>query len=450
MVGLRPTAAYRKTLRSRDLRPGADGDHGATVGAMGANAVLKRRMKELGLTQEELAARMNTALAEITGRPGDISDRTVRNLLNGTSRRPIGRTCVALERVFGCPVEDLGLKAPRSMQPPQEDPVRRRAFLTSATGAAAAAVPLVAQQRAVGMSDVARASAGLSALVTADQHKGGHADLEKTALKGRDSVLELQQRNAGERVRRALYALATQYTIQAAWSCIDTRDLEQAQKYLHESATYAGLSQDGPTEMSVWVHMSSLATQRQNWPEALAAAQAAQASQAARTDPFFDSLGRIRSALAHAGLGDSRAALRSLGSAQDTLTKAPERERPQWTAFYGQAELDHLGAIVNNRSGRHAHAEAMAHRALAKTPPGFRRNRALATVQLALAQLHQGDAEQATATAAGVFTTMNGDPLPGRMRTLIGDFHRDLFTLAPSAAPAQDWADRLRAEWSRA
>jgi hypothetical protein len=58
---------------------------------MGANGVFKSRMEELGLTQEELAGRMNAALAQITGRPGDVSDRTIRNLLNGTSRRPIGR-----------------------------------------------------------------------------------------------------------------------------------------------------------------------------------------------------------------------------------------------------------------------------------------------------------------------------------------------------------------------
>ncbi len=415
---------------------------------MGANVVLKSRMDELGLTQEELAGRMNAALAEITGRPGDVSARTIRNLLNGTSRRPIGRTCAALERVFGCPVEHLGFSAPRTMHHPQEDPVRCRTFIALATGTAAATVPLVAQRRAVGMADVARAAAGLHALVTTDQRQGGHTDLEKAALKGRDSVLELQRRNAGERVRRALYALAADYTDAAAWSCIDARDLDQAQSYLNEATTYAGLSQDGPTEVSVWVSMASLAAQRHDWHEALAAAQAAQASQAARRDPFFDSLGRIRAALAYAALGDSRGALRSLGSAQDALAKAPERERPQWTAFYSQAELDHLGAIVNNRSRRHAHAEAMAHRALARIPPGFRRNRSLATAQLALAQLHQGDVEQATATAADVFTIMDGDPLPGRLRILIGDFHRDLVALAPSTACARDWADRMRTEWS--
>ncbi|MFD0316583.1 helix-turn-helix domain-containing protein [Streptomyces flavalbus] len=415
---------------------------------MGANAILKSRMEELGLTQEELAGRMNAALAEITGRPGDVSDRTVRNLLNGTCRRPIGRTCVALERVFECPVEDLGFTAPRTMQHPQEDPVRRRSFIASATGTAAAAVPLMAQRRTVGMSDVARVAAGMNALVEADDRQGGHTELERAAVQGRDGALELQQRNASERVRRALYALASEYTAIAAWSCVDARNLDQAQRYLNESATYAGLSQDGPTEARVWVTMSMLASQRRNWPEALAAAQVAQASSAARRDPFFDSLGRVRAALAYAALGEGRDALRHLGSAQDTFARAPAYERPRWTAFYGQAELDHLGAIVHNRSGRHAHAEAMAHRALARIPPVFRRNRALATAQLALAQLHQGDIEQATATAAAVFSIMDGAPLPGRMRTLIGDFHRDLLVLAPSTTYAREWADRLRADWS--
>lgn len=418
---------------------------------MGANLVLQSRIDQLGLTQEELAGRLNTALQEITGRPGEISSRTVRNLLNGSSRRPIGRTCAALERVFGCPVADLGFSAPSSMQHPPEDPVRRRNFMLSSTGTAVAAAPIVRQQRrSVGMTDVARASAGMNQLVEADDRQGGHTSLVTAALEGRAKVLELQQRNASERVRRALYALAAEYTTIAAYSCIDQRELDEAQKYLHESTTFAGLSQDPPTGMRVWVMMAMLANQRKNWPEQLAAAQAANASQAARRDPFFSSMGRVRLALAHSALGDPRAAKRDLGAAQQNLRNAVEDERPRWTAFYGQAELNHLAAIMLNQNGESANAEAMAHRALAKIPEEFQRNRALATCQLAFAQLRQGEPEQATTTAASVFTIMDGAPLPGRMRTLIGDFHRDLLRLAPSTTYARNWADRMRDEWSRA
>jgi tetratricopeptide (TPR) repeat protein len=336
------------------------------------------------------------------------------------------------------------------MQHPPEDPVRRREFIVSTTGTAGAAVPIVKQRRSVGMTDVARASAGMNKLVEADDRQGGHASLASAALAARAKVLELQQRNASERVRRALYALAAEFTTIAAWSYIDLRDLDMAQIYLHESTTFAGLSQDPPTGMRVWINMGMLAYQRKNWPEQLAAAQAANASPAARRDPFFSSLGRVRLALAHSSLGDPRAAQMALGAAQATLLKAAEDERPRWTAFYGTAELNHLAAIILNRSGEFAEAEAMAHRALAKIPAEFKRNRALATCQLALAQLHQGEPEQATETAATVFTIMDGAPLPGRMRTLIGDFHRDLLRLAPSMTYARDWADRMREEWSRA
>lgn len=417
---------------------------------MGANSILQSRMEQLGLTQDELAAQLNKALQEITGRPGEMSSRTVRNLLNGSSRRPIGRTCAALERVFGCPVADLGFSAPSSMQHPPEDPVRRRDFIVSTTGTAAGAVPIVKQRRSVGMTDVARVAAGMNELVEADDRQGGHTSLETAAIEGRAKVLELQQRNGSERVRRALYALAAEYTTIAAWSCIDLRDLDRAQMYLHESTTYAGLSQDPPTGMRVWVNMAMLAYQRKSGPEQLAAAQAANASRAARRDPFFGSMGRVRLALAHSMLGDPRAAKRALGAAQDSLGKADDDERPRWTGFYGAAELNHLAAIILNHNGESAEAEAMAHRALAKIPAEFQRNRALATCQLALAQLRQGEPEQATTTAGTVFTIMDGAPLPGRMRTLIGDFHRDLFRLAPSTTYARDWADRMRDEWSRA
>ncbi|MFD9652001.1 hypothetical protein [Streptomyces mirabilis] len=74
---------------------------------------------------------------------------------------------------------------------------------------------------------------------------------EKAAIKAHDSVLELQRRNAGERLRRALYALVAEY---------------------------------GPAETRVWVSLSMCAYRRQNGPEALVAAQAAQASSAARRD----------------------------------------------------------------------------------------------------------------------------------------------------------------------
>ncbi|WP_282793059.1 XRE family transcriptional regulator [Streptomyces sp. CC224B] len=299
------------------------------------------------------------------------------------------------------------------------------------------------------MSDVERAAAGMEALVEADDRQGGDASLAVRALSARKKVLDLQQRNASEKVRRALYALAAEYTNLAAWSYIDLRDLDTAQRCLHEATTFAGLSQDPPTVIHVWINIGLLSSQRKNWSEHRSAAQAAVASKAARIDPFFSSLARARLALSYAALRDRRAAKRALGSAQEALLKAPENRRPRWTAFYGPAELNHLSAIAHFRIGEHATAEAMAHRALSEIPHEFQRNRALATCQLACAQLQQGEPEQATQSAAAVFSIMNGAPLPERMRTLVGDFHRDLLRTAPSATYTRDWVERMRDEWSR-
>ncbi|MFC7794820.1 hypothetical protein [Streptomyces cinereoruber] len=86
---------------------------------------------------------------------------------------------------------------------------------------------------------------------------------------------------------------------------------------------------------------------------------------------------------------------------------------------------------------------------MAALPAAFRRNRAFATARLTLAQLHQDDIEQATATTEHVFNEMRGAPLPGRIRALLGHFHRDLIALVPTATTVLDWTDRYRAEWSR-
>ncbi|MGW2515151.1 hypothetical protein ACWC0A_38480 [Streptomyces scopuliridis] len=127
-----------------------------------------------------------------------------------------------------------------------------------------------------------------------------------------------------------------------------------------------------------------------------------------------------------------------------------DEPRPSWLAFYGPSELTAMTAIIRDRIGDPVEAEAASHQALAAIPAQFRRNRALASTRLALAQLHQRDIDQACATASTVFELMSGNPMPGRMRSLLGDYYRDLITLAPDASVAREWGDRYRSEWSRA
>ncbi|MFJ6852187.1 XRE family transcriptional regulator [Streptomyces sp. NPDC091271] len=420
---------------------------------MEENRHLADALKEAGLTQTELAESVNDYLRSI-GREGTVSDRTARHWLTGKTRWPHPRQREALEAVFGCTAGELGFTPPAGSPSPTrtEDPVHRRNFLTAATGTTAAVVPLIAARpHAVGTTDVIRLRSGLDALTALDASRGGHEALERAALAGAAEALDLQKRAASQRIRQRLFSVAANYTASAAWSAVDARQSDRAQSHLNRALYLAGMGKDPVAELRVWNSHAMLAVHRGEFSQAVDAGQAAQATAVTRRDPLFASLAHARTAIGHSVVGDRRGALRSLGHAEDALSKASlEESRPSWVAFYGPAELLAITAIVRDDIGDAAGAEAASHRALAAIPKQFRRNRALATLQLALTQLHQRDIDQACGTAAKVFALMAGDPLPGRMRSFLGDFHRDLITLAPDSGTAREWEDRYRSEWSQA
>ncbi|MCX5597640.1 XRE family transcriptional regulator [Streptomyces phaeochromogenes] len=405
-------------------------------------------MQEAGFTQGELADAVNSRL-RTQGHDGTVSDRTVRNWLTGKTRWPHPRQREALEGVFGCTAEHLGFRPPSHTEPEQD--VRRRNFLTATTGTAAAVIaPAESRPYAVGTSDVIRLRSGLDTLMALDDTRGGHEGLERAALAGATETLDKLSQAASQRIRLRLFSIAADYTATAAWSALDARKLDRTAEHLNRALFLAGMAKDPVVEMRVWNSFAMLAHQRGQHTQAVDAGYAAQATAITRRDPFFASLAHARTAVGHSNMGDRQAAIRSLGYAQEALGKAPDEPRPSWLAFYGPAELTAMTAIVRDRIGDSAQAEAASHKALSTIPIQFRRNRALATTRLALAQLHQRDIDQACATASQAFELMAGDPIPGRMRSLLGDYYRDLITLAPDADVAREWGDRYRSEWSRA
>ncbi|HEV7628358.1 MAG TPA: hypothetical protein VGO89_17825, partial [Streptomyces sp.] len=288
------------------------------------------------------------------------------------------------------------------------------------------------------------------ALTALDASRGGHEALEKAALTGASNALEKQHNAASQRIRQRLFSVAAEYTATAAWSAVDAHKSDRAQGHLNRALYLAGMAKDPTVELRIWNAHAMLARQQQRHTEAVDSGQAAQATAVTRRDPLFASLAHARTAIGHANCGDRQAALRSLGYAQESLDKAQlDAPRPGWVSFYGPAELLAITAIVRCGIGDAAQGEAASHRALATIPQQFRRNRALATTQLALAQLHQQDAEQACASAEAAFALMDGNPIPGRMRSRLGDFYRDLLNLAPDSPAAREWGDRYRSEWSR-
>ncbi|MFB7128956.1 XRE family transcriptional regulator [Kitasatospora sp. NPDC056273] len=413
---------------------------------MVGNAELRAVMADLGLTRADLAHLVNQELVAL-GCPGTLTVRTVGTWLSGQSRWPQGRIRTALERALRRTPEQLGFIPHRTAQPqvPSEEPVLRRDFLAAS---AAAALPsmIASRGQAVGHTDVDRLKESLRTLTALDDHRGGHGSLETAALAGSDQALGKVDRTISDSVRRRLYSLAADYTATAAFSCIDDRRLDDAERHFETALRLAGLGNDHVTTMRVFNCLSMVGYHRNKPAVALSAAWAAQNAQAARRDPLLASLAHARAAIAHSTTGDRQAALRCLGHARDALSRVDDRERPTWTDFYGSAELFALSAVVHQHLDNSAESESASHRALAGIPPQFRRNRASATARLALAQLGQGEIEQATTTANSVYTLMGDDPLPPRLLTLLGDFHRGLITLAPTSAVTREWTDRVHAQ----
>ncbi|AOU81637.1 putative tetratricopeptide repeat protein [Streptomyces albus] len=303
---------------------------------------MAQALGETGLTQAELAEAVNDYLRSL-GRDGTVSDRTVRHWLTGKTRWPHPRQREALEAVFGCTAEELGFTSPAGRGSPtgKEAPVHRRNFLITATSTTAAAVPLVAARPyAVGTTEVIRLRSGLDALTALDASKGGHEALERAALAGASEALDLQKRAASQRIRQRLFSVAAEYITAAAWSAVDARQSDRAQSHLNRALYLAGMAQDSIAELDVWNLHAMAAIQQQDHARAVGAAQAAQATGATRRDPLFASLAHARTAVALSNAGDRQGALRALGYADESLSKAAQDiPRPSWMAFYGPAEL---------------------------------------------------------------------------------------------------------------
>ncbi|MEU8437306.1 Tat pathway signal protein [Streptomyces sp. NPDC029216] len=417
------------------------------------NAELETWMKEHGLSAGALAEQVNDAMADLNGHRGVVTERTVYRWLSGENRSPQDRQWHALEVVSGLPATDLGF-VPRARPRPAtpsarlEDPVLgRRSFISVATGAAVAVstgTATAATRPTVGHSDVDRLRGLLAELWLLDDQNGGGPVLEKRAADLAARTLSLQQHgSASQRVRSRLYAVAASFTAFAMFSAIDARRLGEAQRYLEQSVTLAGLSGDGQVQHQTWRYAAMLAGQRGRYADALAAAEACTGTRAHRTDPLYASLTHSRIALTAASLGDKTRALRALDRAHGAYDRAdPAEARPSSVAFYTRGELHGLTGITHYRLGEAEKAEFHAHRCIADLRDDQHRNRAYYLSQAALAQVAQGDVEQAVATATRVIAPTDADA--GRVPHLLGSFTSALNQAAPKSAVTRQWNDRTR------
>ncbi|MEV6780726.1 Tat pathway signal protein [Streptomyces syringium] len=409
------------------------------------------------MSHAELAEQINDAVEGLTGRRGNASDRTIRRYLSGETRWPQARQRVALEVVFETSATELGFTPPVGtaqggaalvprMQYPNEESVRRRAFITATTGTVLSTTALTGAARlAVGTADVQRLRGELAALWLMDDREGGGPTLENHALALSRKVMSFQQNgSATQRVRGRLYGLAAASTATAMWAAVVTRHLARAQQYMESAVVLAGLSGDGQVQHEVWRYVTALARQRGHWSDAVSAAEATMGTSVHRSDPLYASLGHARLALCAADRRDHARVRRALGRAASAFERADlSWPRPASMAFCTRAELDGVTGIALLGLGDLAPAECHLHRCLAGLRPEQHRNRALYNGYLALAQLRQGDLSQACATAAKV-NCPSGVIGTGAVPHLLRRFTIALNVKAPGAQVTRDWNERAR------
>ncbi|MEU5066672.1 hypothetical protein AB0G95_21870 [Streptomyces virginiae] len=324
--------------------------------------------------------------------------------------------------------------------------LRRTLFTATTAAALAAATPAVARPT-IGTADVDRLRRHVDRLVAMDDQDGGGPAIERLAVQLTAHALDVQQSSsATQRVRGRLYGLAAEFAAHALWAAVDAGQLDRAQQHLEKAVTLAGLSGDGQVQHQTWRYAAMLADQRGHRTDAIAAAEAAAATAAHRTDPAYASLSAMRLALALTmpGAHDRTRALRAIDRATTAYDRAdPHRVRPPSMAFYDRGEVSGLTGIALLRMGQPEQAEFHMHRALSSLRPDQARNRSYYTAQIALAQADQGEADQAVATAHRI-TPPPGSATTGRVHRLIGQFTDTLTRTAPGARATREWIAHTR------
>jgi hypothetical protein len=420
------------------------------------NTALEAWMHEHGFSSNALAAAVNQAIADLTGRLGGHDGSSVRDWKAGRVRWPKSATRAALEQVTGLPATGLGF-VPRSRTspasvPPQEDPMKRRSFVTGVTATAlATTAPANSAPRRIGMSDVDRLQQRFAALIASDHRHGGRLGIEQKATVLADSALNLQESgSASQRVRSYLYGCAAAFRSSAMWAAIDGRRFDDARVHMREAQALAEMAGDPAIKFRIWSHAGTMYRHMGRPTQALSANSVARGLHITRRDPMFASLGLAREMAIHGTARDRVSLQRAHDEAQSAMDRADRAEyRPMWlNAFYDQAELDSLALSAYLSLGAYDKAEYHAYRCLAGLRPHMRRSKAITTTRLARAQLEQGALETATATAMSVPT--DAAVQHARVAHMLRDFGARLTEVAPRSTAAATWSDYARTTWGTA
>jgi hypothetical protein len=218
-------------------------------------------------------------------------------------------------------------------------------------------------------------------------------------------------RSAAPGERQRLMATVTHLGVLAGHMSFDLGKSSYVDGYF--SGALGAVNEAGDRDMRVWVLGSWSVVPVNSRAPARAAGLLDDAVWLARRGPSRSRLAWVLAlrARAMADLGELRQALALLSEAYETLTEPDARAEHHPTDFFDLARLDAMAGACLLQLGRYADATEALSRALLARPPGDRKGRSLALLELAAAHVRQDEPDEACRIATGVFSGADADVL---------------------------------------
>jgi hypothetical protein len=225
---------------------------------------------------------------------------------------------------------------------------------------------------------------------------GGHGRVALIAYMNNYVLPLVKREHRSEPVQNALYEAAAEQAYLVGWMAYDDGRHGLAQRYLIQSLRLAQASGSGALGAHVLAGMADQAILLGHPREALMLARAGQRGITAEDSPACLSDLQVLEARAHATVGDTAAASRSVAQAERTFLKVIPENEPEWARFIDPAYL--FGEVANafrdlgepaqvERFGGDSARDAMRQ--------GRARRGALTNAAMAVADLQRGEVEAA-------------------------------------------------------
>ncbi|WP_330175083.1 hypothetical protein OG875_17035 [Streptomyces sp. NBC_01498] len=285
------------------------------------------------------------------------------------------------------------------------------------------------QSPRVGLTDVAVVKATIDVFTRLDdQFGGGHARQSVIQYLSRD-VVPLLTGHYTETVGRALFSTVAEAVLLAGWMSYDAGHHGLAQRYFLQALKLAQDSNDRRLAGSVLSAMSHQATFLGRYTHGATLARAALMGISGVATPTLLAQFHAMEARALARTGDCRATETALSEAARALDRADHEDEPEWITYFNDTELAAEAAHCFRDVRRAREAVASAENAMSGRHV---RSDFFATMVLADAHLHAGDAEEACRVALDALDI--GEQLKSaRCVAYLSEFRRHLESLGRSA-----------------